>query len=82
MLNAIFHKSHNFLDKQELLCYIYMIVASFKYLIQFSSPDADAKKGPGIGVPGGGAGGQAAQDPIGALQNLARQGTLRNSIWY
>jgi hypothetical protein len=47
------------------------------YVIQFLSPDTDAKKGPGIGVPGGGTGGQAAQDPIGALQNLARQGTLK-----
>jgi hypothetical protein len=32
-----------------------------------------------MGVPGGGSGGQAAQDPIGALQNLARQGICRNS---
>lgn len=32
-----------------------------------------------MGVPGGGSGGQAAQDPIGALQNLARQGIFRST---
>lgn len=35
-----------------------------------------------MGVPGGGSGGQAAQDPIGALQNLARQGIFKNSASY
>ena len=42
---------------------------------------ADSKKGAtGMGVPGAG-GGQAAQDPINALQNLARQGKLLVSIY-
>ncbi|XP_069697565.1 mediator of RNA polymerase II transcription subunit 15 isoform X2 [Periplaneta americana] len=36
--------------------------------------EMNSKKGAGMNVPGGG-GGQAAQDPIGALQTLARQGT-------
>jgi len=41
--------------------------------------DADSKKATGmVGIPGSGSGGQAAQDPIGALQNLARQGIFRS----
>jgi hypothetical protein len=41
--------------------------------------DADSKKGAGMGVPGGGSGGHAAQDLIGALQNLTLQGIFRST---
>jgi hypothetical protein len=53
-----------------------MVMENFKSVSSFlfCCFGVDSKKGGGIGVPGGGPGSQAAQDPIGALQNLARQG--------
>ncbi|PNF30136.1 hypothetical protein B7P43_G01265 [Cryptotermes secundus] len=64
MENHVFQKAKS---KEEYLGFVARLILHVR--------EMNAKKGPGIGVPGGGTGGQAAQDPIGALQNLARQGT-------
>ena len=58
-----------------------MVMENFKSFSSFlfCCFGVDSKKGGGIGVPGGGPGSQAAQDPIGALQNLARQGMWKKN---
>ncbi|GFG38157.1 hypothetical protein Cfor_04819, partial [Coptotermes formosanus] len=64
MENHVFQKAKS---KEEYLGFVARLILHVR--------EMNSKKGGGIGVPGSGTGGQAAQDPIGALQNLARQGT-------
>ncbi|KAJ9595965.1 hypothetical protein L9F63_012858, partial [Diploptera punctata] len=64
MENHVFQKAKT---KEDYLGFVARLILHVR--------EMNSKKGTtGMGVPGGG-GGQAAQDPINALQNLARQGT-------
>ena len=60
MENYVFQKAKS---KEEYLGFVARLILHVR--------EMNSKKGVGIGVPGGGPGNQAAQDPISALQNQA-----------